>query len=216
MSGLSMEFWHHRWETEQIGWHRHEFNDLMVKHWPSLGVSSNAEVLVPLCGKSLDMVWLAEQGHRVVGLEMVEHAVQSFFAERSIQPERVEEQAVVRYEHTPFTLLQGDLFKVEPGRVQADAWYDRAAMIALPDAVRSAYVEQLRNQTKPGAVGLLITYAYPQHEMEGPPFALHDEDVERFYADGFEVERLEHQTLEDERGRGLSSITTSVFKLTRT
>ena len=61
----------------------------------------------------------------------------------------------------------------------------------------------------------LITYAYPQDEMEGPPFALHDEDVKRFFSDGFEVEHLEGMELEDERGRGLSSITLSVFKITR-
>jgi hypothetical protein len=52
--------------------------------------------------------------------------------------------------------------------------------------------------------------------MEGPPFALHDDDVRRFYTDGFEVEPLEHLELEDERDRGLSSITLSVFKVTRT
>ena len=29
---------------------------------------------------------------------------------------------------------------------------------------------QLRQQTKPGAVGLLITFAYPQEQMQGPHF----------------------------------------------
>ena len=88
-------------------------------------------------------------------------------------------------------------------------------MIALPDEMRTAYVEQLRQQTKPGAVGLLITFAYPQEEMIGPPFALLDEDVHRHFADGFEVERLAKTDLEDEKGRGVSWITSSVYKLTR-
>ena len=51
-----MEFWHHRWETEQIGWHRAEFNDMLLKHWPSLGLESETAVFVPPCGGALAMV----------------------------------------------------------------------------------------------------------------------------------------------------------------
>ena len=211
-----MEFWHNRWATEQIGWHKSDFNHLMVKHWPNLHLPQNAEVLVPLCGKSLDMVWLSEQGHTIVGLELVEHAVQSFFKERELVPEQRNTGRHVRYTYPPFSILHGDVFELEANTVQADAWYDRAAMIALRESRRDAYVDQLREQTKPGAVGLLITFAYPQEEMTGPPYAVHDDDVHRLFTSGFEVEHLERIVLEDERGRGLSSITSSVFKITRT
>ena len=210
-----MSFWQHRWETEQIGWHRAVHNDMMVEHWSSIGAPEGCQVLVPLCGKSLDMHWLAEQGHNVVGLELVEQGVKAFFEEAGLSPERTELDDHVRYSSGPFTLLQGDALGLAAGTAQADAWYDRAAMIALPDHMRTAYVKQLRQQTKPGAVGLLITFAYPQEEMDGPPFALLDEDVHRHFAEGFEVERLAKTDLQDERGRGLSWITSSVHKLTR-
>lgn len=210
-----MAFWEHRWATDQIGWHRAVHNDMMVEHWSAIGAPEGCEVLVPLCGKSLDMHWLAEQGHGVVGLELVEQGVKAFFEEAGLSPDRTEQDDHVRYSSGPFTLLQGDALGLAPGTVQAKAWYDRAAMIALPDEMRTAYVEQLRQQTKPGAVGLLITFAYPQEEMSGPPFALLDEDVHRHFADGFEVECLEKSDLEDEKGRGVSWITSSVFKLTR-
>ena len=182
---------------------------------PAIGAPEGCEVLVPLCGKTLDMHWLAEQGHCVVGLELVEQAVEAFFEEAGLSPQRSEQGDHVRYSSGPFTLLQGDALGLAPGTVQAEAWYDRAAMIALPDEMRTAYVEQLRQQTKPGAVGLLITFAYPQEEMSGPPFALLDEDVHRHFADGFEVEHLAKTDLEDETGRGVSWITSSVYKLTR-
>ncbi len=211
-----MAFWQHRWETEQTDWHRDVHNDLMVKHWPSIGASEGCDVLVPLCGKSLDMHWLAERGHAVVGLELVEQGVKAFFDEAGLSPERTERADHVQYSSGPFTLLQGDALGLAPGTVQVDAWYDRAAMIALPDDMRTAYVEQLRQQTKPGAVGLLITFAYPQEEMDGPPFALLDEDVHRYFAEGFELERLEKVDLEEERNRELTWITSSVFKITRT
>ena len=211
-----MEFWHNRWATEQIGWHKPEFNDLMVKHWPNLHLPQHAEVLVPLCGKSLDMVWLSEQGHTVVGLELVEQAVQSFFKERELVPEQRNTDRHVRYTCPPFSILQGDLFELEANTVQADAWYDRAAMIALPNSMRAAYVEQLRLQTKPGAAGLLITFAYTAGRDDGAALCVARSRRATFVSTGFNVEQLERMALEDERGRGLSSITSSVFKITRT
>lgn len=210
-----MEYWHNRWDKEQTGWHRAIYNDLLLKHWPSINAPSGGEVLVPLCGKSLDMLWLAEQGYNVVGLEMVEQAVQAFFEENKLETVSNEIGKHIKYSSPQFTIFQGDLFDLEAGVVQADAWYDRAAMVALPNSLREDYVKQICQQTKPGASGLLITFAYPQEQMDGPPFALHDEDVLRFFADGFEVECLEKIDLEDEKDRGLSNVTSTVFKITR-
>ena len=210
-----MEYWHNRWDKEQTGWHRAIYNDLLLKHWPSINAPSGGEVLVPLCGKSLDMLWLAEQGYNVVGLEMVEQAVQAFFEENKLETVSNEIGKHIKYSSPPFTIFQGDLFDLEAGVVQADAWYDRAAMVALPNSLRENYVKQICQQTKSGASGLLITFAYPQEQMDGPPFALHDEDVLRFFADGFEVECLEKIDLEDEKDRGLSNVTSTVFKITR-
>ena len=99
--------------------------------------------------------------------------------------------------------------------IQADAWYDRAAMVALPDSLREEYVKQIYNQTKPGAVGLLITFSYPEEQMEGPPFSLPDQAVMDYFSNGFEVECLEKIDLEDEKDRGLSNVKSSVFKIIR-
>ena len=161
------------------------------------------------------MLWLAEQGYNVVGLEMVEQAVQAFFEENKLDVKLTEIGNQTKHTCSPFTILQGDLFDLEVGVIQADAWYDRAAMIALEPSSREEYVKQIFQQTKSGAVGLLITFAYPQEQMDGPPFALHDEDVFDFFTDGFEVECLEKIDLEDEKDRGLSKATSTVFKITR-
>jgi thiopurine S-methyltransferase len=210
-----MTFWHDRWKNQLTGWHRLEYNDLMVKHWPSLNAPDGGEVLVPLCGKSLDMLWLAEQGYSIVGMDMVEQAVQTFFTENQLSPESIQFGKLVKHSSPPFTIFQGDVFDLEAGTVQADVWYDRAAMIAIPPSTRESYVQQIRQQTKAGAVGLLITFTYPQHEMDGPPFSLTDEDVFTLFSNGFDVELLERMDLEDEKDRGLSCVTSSVFKITR-
>mgnify|MGYP001159806408 FL=1 len=114
-----------------------------------------------------------------------------------------------------FRIFQGDVFDLKEGDIQADAWYDRAAMIAIPRESRVAYVDQLRNLTKPDAVGLLITFSYPQEEMDGPPFSLSDDDVQHLFSDGFVVECLEQIDLGDEKERGLSQVTSSVFQIKR-
>ena len=210
-----MTFWHDRWKNKLTRWHRAEYNDLMLKHWPSLNAPDGSEVLVPLCGKSLDMLWLAEQGYSIVGLEMVEQAIHTFFNENQLSPESTQFGKLVKHSSPPFTIFQGDVFALEAGTVQADAWYDRAAMVAIPPSTRESYVQQIRQQTKPGAVGLLITLTYPQHEGDGPPFSLADEDAFSLFSEGFEIERLEVIDVSDEKDRGVSSVTSSVFKITR-
>ena len=151
----------------------------------------------------------------MVGLEMVEEAVMAFFEENSLQ--YISEKTVAHTKHSSqnFTIYQGNVFELEAGTLNADAWYDRAAMIAIDPSTRQAYVEQIRNQTRPGAVGLLITFAYPQEQMAGPPFALHDEHVFDLFSDGFVVECLETVSLDDDKDRGLSNVKSSVFKIIR-
>ena len=210
-----MEYWHNRWDTLQLGWHRDEFNDLLEKHWFSINPPKDCEVLVPLCGKSLDMIWLAKQGYKVVGLELVQQAIETFFQENNLESSTIKVDKHTKYSSPPFTIFQGDIFDLQSGMIQADAWYDRAAMVALPNSVRQQYVKQIYNQTKPGAVGLLITFSYPEDEMEGPPFSLPDHLVMDYFSNGFEVECLEKIDLEDEKDRGLSNVKSSVFKITR-
>ncbi len=210
-----MEYWHNRWDTLQLGWHRDEFNDLLEKHWFSINPPKDCEVLVPLCGKSLDMIWLAKQGYKVVGLELVQKAIETFFQENNLESSIITVDKHTKYSSPPFTIYQGDIFDLQNGMIQADAWYDRAAMVALPNSVREQYVKQIYNQTKPGAVGLLITFSYPEDEMEGPPFSLPDQAVMDYFSNGFEVECLEKIDLEDEKDRGLSNVKSSVFKITR-
>lgn len=210
-----MAFWENRWQTQQIGWHRNSYNDLLTKHWHSINAVEGSQVLVPLCGKSLDMIWLANQGYTVVGLEIVEQAILEFFEENELNTESVEIGKHIHHSSHPYTIIQGDVFGLKDGVLQADAWYDRAAMIAIKPSSREAYVDQIRKQTKENAAGLLITFAYPQEEMVGPPFALNDEDVIRLFSHGFELECLETIDLGDEKDRGLTRVTSSVFIIKR-
>lgn len=211
-----MTFWHQRWDDNQTGWHRDVVNDLLIKHWPSLNLEQDTNVLVPLCGKSIDMHWLVQQGHSVTGIELVETAVEAFFNEAGKTPIIESLGEIKRYEEGKTTLLQGDILAIQPSMVFSDAWYDRAALVALPSTMRPAYVDQIRALCQPGSTGLMITFSYPPNEMQGPPFSLPDEEVLRLFEPEFEVELLERIALEDEKQRGLTSVHSAVYKLTRT
>ena len=151
----------------------------------------------------------------MVGLEMVEEAIQAFFEENKLDVVRETIHEQIHHTSEPFRIIEGDIFNLTAGLTQADAWYDRAAMIAIPPTMRETYVKQIRQLTKPNAVGLLITFAYPKEEMEGPPFSLSDNEVKELFSNGFEVELLEQIDLTDEKDRGLSQVTSSVFQIKR-
>mgnify|MGYP006186955445 CR=1 FL=1 len=138
------DFWQERWARNEIGFHLREVNPYLQRHWPDLGLAAGAQVLVPLCGKSLDMAWLAGQGYRVLGVELAESAVIAFFAEQELTPEVDQYGAFRRYRAGAVELLCGDFFALQAADVAACAGlYDRAALIALPQEMRSSYLSVL-------------------------------------------------------------------------
>ncbi len=173
-------FWQARWQRDQIGFHRQKVNGLLMKHWPSLQVPQGSCVFVPLCGKSLDLLWLAEQGYSVLGIELVEKAVVDFFAEQRLTPDITMQGVFKRYSAGAITVLCGDFFALRAKDLAAmDAFYDRAALVALPDALRQRYAEHLSANLPQGCTGLLMTVNYLQSQMDGPPFAVSPEQVEQ-------------------------------------
>ncbi|PIB57530.1 thiopurine S-methyltransferase [Pseudomonas sp. 2995-1] len=217
---MEPKFWQERWARNQLGFHLPEVNPYLERHWPSLALAEGAKVLVPLCGKSLDLMWLATQGHRVLGVELSEHAVEAFFSEQSLTP-RITQRGV-------FTVYQADLIEVWCGdffaldaEVLADctAVYDRAALIALPPLMRSQYTEQLNNMLRPGCQGLLITLDYDQTQKAGPPFAVTDEEVKVLLGAHWSLQVIEKQDILGESWKfvqdGVTGLDERVYRIAR-
>ena len=217
---MEPKFWQERWARNQIGFHLPEVNPYLLRYWPVLGLAQGAKVLVPLCGKSLDLMWLATQGHRVLGVELSEQAVEAFFSEQSLTP-RITQRGV-------FTVYQADLIEVWCGdffaldsEVLADctAVYDRAALIALPPLMRSQYTEQLNNMLRPGCQGLLITLDYDQTQKAGPPFAVTDEEVKVLLGAHWSLQVIEKQDILGESWKfvqdGVTGLDERVYRVAR-
>ncbi|NBF03738.1 thiopurine S-methyltransferase [Pseudomonas sp. Fl5BN2] len=175
---MQADFWQRRWESDQIGFHLAEVNPYLQQYWPALGLPAQTRVLVPLCGKSLDLIWLADQGYQVLGVELTEKAVEDFFREHNLQPQVSQQGAFKVYAQGSLQLWCGDFFALTAEDITGcAAWYDRAAMIALPPEMRQRYTAHLNDLLPDGSKGLLITLDYDQSQLDGPPFAVLDDEV---------------------------------------
>ena len=158
---MEHSFWHDRWATNQIGFHQPAANPLLVTHCAALALPSAGRVLLPLCGKTLDIAWLLAAGYQVVGVELSELAVQQLFAELGATPcIQVLNDALQRYETDKLTVFVGDIFALNREQLgPVDAIYDRAALVALPATLRSRYASHL-TAISAGARQLLISFDY--------------------------------------------------------
>ena len=188
---MDAHFWRQRWELNEIAFHEAAANPVLVQHWSALGLEAGSRVFVPLCGKTLDIHWLLAQGFQVAGAELTELAVQQLFAELGVtEPKITDEGKMRRYSAENIDIFVGDIFDLTRETLGAvDAVYDRAALVALPEEVRTRYTEHLMHLTG-RAPQLLICYVYDQSAMPGPPFAIADAEVARHYEDAYELTRL--------------------------
>ncbi|QKK01237.1 MAG: thiopurine S-methyltransferase [Pseudomonadota bacterium] len=213
------QFWTKRWQENRIGFHEGRVNRYLREYWQRLDAPPDQSVFVPLCGKAVDLAWLHERGHRVIGVELSKVACRGFFTDRGIEPTVTETGAFVHYSSDGIELLCGDFIDLTRGHLQgASLFYDRAALIALPEHMRPRYCDHLAEIAGPDARGLLITLDYPQQAFAGPPFAVPDSEVHRHLGRHFAVEALYHAPIQPDdplRERGLSQATESVFSLSR-
>lgn len=184
-------FWQRRWARNEIGFHLNDVNPYLRRHWPGLHLAAGTRVLVPLCGKSLDMAWLVQQGFAVLGVELSERAVEAFFGEQGLVANVSTEGAFKVYRAGTLEIRCGDFFSLDRSDVAGcQALYDRAALIALPAAMRGRYVEHLTSTMTAGSKGLLIALDYEQEQMSGPPFAVSDVEIHASFGSHWRVELL--------------------------
>ncbi|ATZ73044.1 thiopurine S-methyltransferase [Idiomarina sp. X4] len=188
---MEASFWHERWENQQIGFHRPEAHEMLRRYFKKVA-KPGATVFVPLCGKSNDMLWLLDNCYRVFGIELSDLAVKQFFSDNDLTPTVTQKGKFKEYALGELVIWVGDFFELTgKDLADVDAWYDRAAMVALPPEMRRHYVKQLSEQLPERAQGLLITLQYPAGFREGPPFSVSEGEVESGFGQRFSIEQLE-------------------------
>jgi len=220
------ENWLARWREGNIGFHQDTPSPLLVECWDAVGAPKGATVFVPLAGKSVDMPWLAEHGHRVFGVELSPLAVAQFFEE--LDPRfRGDDGLVVTHtpkgalaEAGPIALLCGDVFALDAQDLaDCTAVFDRAALIALPPGLRTRYAREVYAALPRGCVGLLVTLEYPPHEKQGPPFSVPEPEVRALYEREWQIEVLVRRDIlsyqQAIRDQGVTALHAVAYRMTR-
>lgn len=175
------DFWHQRWQTNQIGFHLPEANPLLVKHFSSMGLPSGARVFLPLCGKTEDIPWLLSQGYQVAGAELSQIAIEDLFKRLQQIPIITSLDELTHYSAPNIDIYVGDIFKLTRHQLgMVDAVYDRAALVALPEDMRKQYTVHLNAITNT-TPQLLICFEYDQIIHAGPPFSVTASEVKQLY-----------------------------------
>src|SRR5450631_1369486 len=188
---MQPEFWHERWSQGRIGFHQPATERFLSEYWMQTALARGGRVFVPLCGKSLDLLWLRDRGYHVTGVELSDIAVQAFFMENGVAARRRVTPAFDVYEAANLELLRGDFFDLSAARLgPVAAVYDRAALISWSPQLRAPYVEHMTTLTPAGAATLLITLEYRQEQMPGPPFSVDRHEVVRLYSRDHEIQEL--------------------------
>ena len=216
---MEKDFWLERWERQEIGFHQDEVNPYLREYWQELHSANGGAVFVPLCGKSRDMLWLREQGHDVLGVELSTIAVHAFFEENGYPPQHAIDGKFDSCTADGIRILCGDFFDLsQDDLAQVSAVYDRASLVALPPEMRERYARHLVSILPPATQILLVTFDYPQQEMQGPPFAVSVGEVESLYRDHAEIRLLAQLDVLAQnprfQQRGLSRLHENIFLLT--
>lgn len=212
---MDANFWISKWQEGQIGFHKENFNESLLKHFDKLHLNKGDKILVPLCGKTKDLAWLYQEGLDVLGVELYEKAIEAFFIENGFNNfARSVENEFIKYSLPSLELLCGDFFKLNI-QENIDAIYDRASLVALPFEMRRKYAEVITKALKKGGKYLLIAYSYDQEVMAGPPFSVDAKEVRDLYGEHFTVTLLESESpvIEGPRLSSIPSFKQSVYLL---
>jgi len=185
--------WLDRWKKGTTGWHRSDINPQLIENINQLSEARTQTIFVPLCGASLDMKYLINQGFHVVGVELSSLAIDRFFNENKIDYKVSKVESFDIYQGKNIEIYCGDFFKLKKEYFyDVSCVYDRAALIALNPELQKKYVRHLKEILPNNSKILLLTMFYPQNEMEAPPFSVGDNNVEELFSEFKEIKKISY------------------------
>lgn len=197
---MDAQFWINAWNEGRTGFHQEKYNPKLLEFFPGFHPEEGQKVLVPLCGKTKDILWLHENKLHVHGVELHQKAVESFFKENHLSPVVKTDENFIHYSNENIVISSGDFFKLN-NESKYDFIYDRASLVALPQSMRDEYVAVVTRTLKSKGKYLLIVYEYDQNEMQGPPFSIDNHEVHRLYQNDFSITLRRSDELHNENSR---------------
>ncbi len=211
--------WIERWKNNDIPFHLEEVNPLLRKHLNHFNIQRGMRVLVPLCGKSVDMIFLQNLGLSVVGIEGVSLAIDQFFSHHNLDVQKQQHRGFDVHHTSAIDIVHADFFKLPKEYFEPfDLIYDRASIIAIDPTKRKDMINMLFRLLKPKGEMFLITVQHPDDFFSGPPFSITEHELIQLCQGLFKVECLENVDRTDStscKHLKMTSIQECVYKLSK-
>ena len=210
---MNPEFWKNAWQKSQTNFTQKKPNSMLTQYFKELNTPKNGRVFVPLCGKSVDMLWFTSQGFDVIGVELSEIAVTQFFTENHLQATISLHPTIPKLtcyqtesEGQTLKIWVGDIFDLSPIDIGIiDAVYDRGALVAFPDIkpdnLRTRYTQKIMELSN-RASQLLLSFAYDGEKQRSdthknlPPFLVTRSQLEQYYTEYYEINLIAQEKVD--------------------
>ncbi|MEX0646385.1 MAG: thiopurine S-methyltransferase [Balneolaceae bacterium] len=216
---MELSYWRSRWRKNKTGFHMPEGYPGLEAHWHRLQPENITSVLVPLCGKSVDLVWLSQHADSVIGVEIAEEAITGFMKEQGRSWTEQTSGKFTIYDSGNIKIWCGDFMTLRHRQLPSlDLIYDKAALTALPPVMRRRYAGKICDLSNSNTQYLLHHFIYNQEEMNGPPFSISHKEISKYFKNVFAIEELSTEKLDPKKfpkfvKRGLKSTITERFLL---
>ncbi|XP_077404791.1 putative thiopurine S-methyltransferase [Vanacampus margaritifer] len=205
---VDLKEWAQRWDENRIGFHKPQVHEMLESKIDKvLAERTGVRFFFPLCGKAVDMKWLADMGHSVVGVEIAEKAIQQFFVENNLTYSEEAVPAipgakVFRNSEKSISLYNCDLYSLTSSVVgQFGAIWDRGSLVAINPRDREKYASLIISLMAKDCRYLLSTLMYNPELYDGPPFAVPGEQVHDLFGERCNVEQLLSENVTEDRHR---------------
>lgn len=217
---MEKDFWLTKWNTNDIGFHQEIVNPDLINYFNALDLKNGDPIFVPLCGKSLDVVWLADQGYPILGVDLSELAANDFFTHLKVTPIITTEGAFKKFHYKNITILCGDFFELTTQQLSSiKGVYDCKALIALPEEMRKRYAKHLSTCLSTDTKILLLSMESPDVVKSRPPFPVSQDEIKSLYHHDFNVQQIVHEKLttlpENLIKKGYQEVIKTIYCLTK-
>ena len=196
------EYWKNRWIKNETAFHQDKVEEALIRAEKFLTHLPSKRALVPLCGKSLDLMWLYKKGFEVHGIELSELAVQDFYKENNLGYKIKKFAEGNLFYSNKIHIFQGNFFQIPEElkkKYQFDLIYDRASLIALNKPDRLLYYEIIKSMMKEDSILLLLIFESTKVPPKIPPYPISENEIFENFKKKFQIQKIEERSDRKER-----------------
>ena len=182
--GYEQADWQKHYDDNELSWDLGEVANPFVRMWEDKAITPGT-LIVPGCGQGHEVIYFAERGFQVTGVDFSPGAVK--LLRESLGSKQLSAQ-----------VLHRNFFELEDAHDQAyDAVLEQTFFCAIHPDQREAYVDTVSRILKPN--GMLLGLFYQTGEDGGPPFNTTESDIRNHFSEAFDIERLEKCLFSNEK-----------------